>query len=165
VIPETLFLPRVVALLVLAWLSTPTSARAEEPFAHIVPLTEHASGQYYVHGTLSGGFETEFLVDTGSGYVALSKETFARIRRQPGTAYVREIVGAMANGKLVKVPIYQIEEIAIGEACRLRDVEVAVFPSGARDILGLNALRRLEPFAMQLSPPQLWLSECRGQRS
>jgi clan AA aspartic protease (TIGR02281 family) len=158
-------LPRLAPLLVLALLFGYVDAGAEEPFAHIVPLTEHASGQYYVHGTLSGAFETQFLVDTGSGYVALSKETFARIRRQPGTEYVREIIGAMANGKLVKVPIYQVEEIAIGEACRLRNVEVAVFPSGARDILGLNALRRLEPFAMQLSPPQLWLSECGEQRS
>jgi predicted aspartyl protease len=66
----------------------------------------------------------------------------------------------MANGKLLEAPVYRVAELAIGETCRLTDVEVAVLPSGARDILGLSALKRLGPFAMQMSPPQLWLSDC-----
>ena len=131
-----------------------------DPFDFAVPMQEHDSGQYYVHAVLSGGVETDFLVDTGSGYVALSKETFDKVRRQPGTEYQRDIVGAMANGRLMKVQIYRVAELAISDHCRLTDIEVAVFPSGARDILGLSALRRVEPFAMHFSPPELRLSGC-----
>lgn len=136
-----------------------------EQFAHVVPMQQHDSGQYYVLGVLSGGVETDFLVDTGSGYVALSKETFERVERSSGTEYVRDIVGAMANGRMMKVPIYRVAELAISGECRLENVEVAVLPSGARNILGLSALRRVEPFAMQLSPPQLWLSHCTAAAS
>lgn len=141
-------------------LLVPWLAAADEPFGYAVPLEQRESGQYYVHAVLAGGVETDFLVDTGSGYVALSKETFDRVRRTPGTKFVREIVGAMANGRLMKVPIYTVTELAISPHCRLADVEVAVFPSGARDILGLSALRRVEPFAMHFSPPELRLSSC-----
>lgn len=135
-------------------------ASAGEPFEHIVPLREHTSGQLYVEGVLSGGVETEFLVDTGSGYVALSKATFDRLRRHAPVEHVRDIYGEMANGKLLKVPVYRIGELSIGAACRLTDVEVVVLPSGARDILGVSALKRLEPFALEFSPPQLWVTDC-----
>jgi hypothetical protein len=66
----------------------------------------------------------------------------------------------MANGRLLKVPVYQVAELAISDHCRLTDVEVAVFPSGARDILALSALRRVKPFAMHFSPPELTLCGC-----
>ena len=138
--------------------STPSAAG--EPFEHIVPMREHASGQFYVAGVLGGDVATEFLVDTGSGFVALSKETFERLRRSAAVEPLREVFGTMANGKLLKVPMYRVAELAIGNTCRLTDVEVAVLPSGARDILGLSALKRLGPFALQMSPPQLWLTDC-----
>jgi len=134
-------------------------ARAE-PFGFVVPLEERESGHYYVHGALGEGVETDFLVDTGSGYVALSKETFDRVRHRPGTKHLRDIVGAMANGKLMKVPIYRLAELTISDDCHLQDVEVAVFPAGSRDILGLSVLRRVEPFAMHMSPPMLRVSTC-----
>lgn len=133
---------------------------AGEPFGHIVPLREHTSGQLYVEGVLSGSVETEFLVDTGSGYVALSRTTFDTLRRNAPVEHVRDIYGEMANGKLLKVPVYRIGELSIGAACRLTDVEVVVLPSGARDILGVSALKRLEPFALEFSPPQLWVTDC-----
>lgn len=139
---------------------TASFAAAGEPFEHIVPLREHTSGQLYVEGVLSGGVETEFLVDTGSGYVALSQKTFDRLRRHAPVEHLRDVLGEMANGKRLKVPVYRIEELSIGAACRLTNVEVAVLPSGARDILGLSVLKRLEPFALQVSPPQLWLTDC-----
>jgi clan AA aspartic protease (TIGR02281 family) len=122
-------------------------------------MQQEKSGNYYVHGVLGGGVETDFLVDTGSGYVSLSKRTFARVKGGEGTQYLRDIVGVMANGKLRKVRVYRIASLALG-ACVLADVEVAVFPGTARDILGLSALRRVEPFAMQLSPPMLLVSDC-----
>jgi predicted aspartyl protease len=146
-----------VALLLIAALP---AAGAE--LAHPVPMHQQESGNYYVHGVLSGGVDTELLVDTGSGYVALSKATFARVRNAPGTEFVRDIYGAMANGKFMKVPIYRIAELSLSAECVLTDIEVVVMPDGARDILGLSALRRLEPFAMRLSTPALLVSNCGG---
>lgn len=128
-----------------------------------MPLVEQDSGHYYVHGRIGGGIETDFLVDTGSGYVALSKATFDRVRARSPTAFVRLIVGVTADGGRLEVPIHRVAEIAIGE-CRIGDVEVAVLRSADRDILGLSALRRVEPFALTLSPPRLWLSDCDGRR-
>jgi clan AA aspartic protease (TIGR02281 family) len=136
----------------------PITASADR-FDHSVPMQQQKSGNYYVHGVLSDGVETDFLVDTGSGYVSLSKNTFSRLERQNGTEYLRDILGAMANGKVVKVPVYRVATLTLG-ACVLADVEVAVFPGSARDILGLSALRRIEPFAMQLDPPVLMVSDC-----
>jgi predicted aspartyl protease len=127
-----------------------------------VPMQQQKSGNFYVQGVLSDEVATEFLVDTGSGYVSLSKTTFSRLKDRPGTEYVREIVGAMANGELVRVPIYRIATLSLSEQCVLADVEVAVFPGTRRDILGLSALRRVEPFALRLSPPVLMVSGCRG---
>jgi predicted aspartyl protease len=130
-----------------------------EPFEHLVPMKQQASGNYYVTGHLPGAVEAELLVDTGSGYVSLSKSTFEKVKRTSGVEYLRDIYGAMANGRTMKVPVYRIATLSLGE-CELRDVEVAVFPGAARDILGLNALREVQPFAMQLEPPTLFLSNC-----
>ena len=100
------------------------------------------------------------LVDTGSGYVALTRATFARIKDLPGVTYLREITGSMANGKQLNVPVYRVASLKLGESCVLTDVEVAVMPGATRDILGLSALRKVEPFALQLEPPVLYLSSC-----
>ena len=132
-------------------------AAAAERFDLSVPMQQHASGNYYVHGVVGDGVETELLVDTGSGYVSLSKRTFARVRSE--AVRVRDVFGTLANGNVVKVPIYRVSKLVVG-TCRLEEVEVAVFPGAARDILGLSALREMEPFAMQLNPPELILSNC-----
>ncbi|MEQ8407527.1 MAG: retropepsin-like aspartic protease [Gammaproteobacteria bacterium] len=123
-------------------------------------LQQADSGNFYLHGTLDQTIETDMLVDTGSGYVSLSRKTFNRIRQLPGTEYARDIHGTMANGHTLRIPIYRVHELALGESCVLRDIEVAVFPGADRDILGLNALRRLQPFTMQMDPPALIASQC-----
>jgi clan AA aspartic protease (TIGR02281 family) len=144
--------------MIAALAALPMAASADR-FDHSVPMQQQKSGNYYVHGVLSDGIETDFLVDTGSGYVSLSKQTFKRVEGRAGTEYLRDIFGAMANGKVVKVPVYRVAKLTLG-ACVLADVEVAVFPGTARDILGLSALRKVEPFAMQLDPPLLMVSDC-----
>ena len=147
--------PRILLSLIAA---LPLAAVAER-FDHSVPMQQQKSGNYYVAGVLGDGVEAEFLVDTGSGYVSLSKRTFERVRAEPGTAHLRDIHGAMADGRVVKVPVYRIARLALG-GCVLEDIEAAVFPGAARDILGLSALRRIEPFALQLEPPVLIVSDC-----
>lgn len=137
------------------------SSAGAERFDHAVLLGQQKSGNYYVTVELEAGVGREFLVDTGSGFVALTRETFESVRKLPGTTHLRDITGALANGKTLRVPVYQIAMLRLGTNCVLEDVEVAVMPGSTRDILGMSALRRLAPFAMDLvSPPTLLFSNC-----
>lgn len=136
------------------------SAAAAERFTHSAEMRRVESGNYYVHGIFGTGVETDLLVDTGSGYVALTRGTFARIKDLPGVTYLRNIAGSMANGKQLNVAVYRVASLKLGDNCVLTDVEVAVMPGATRDILGLSALRKVEPFALQLEPPVLYLSSC-----
>ena len=146
----------VAALMAVASFGTARS----EPFAFHAEMHQVGSGVYYVDGSLGLGVETEFLVDTGSGYVALSPATFARVESLPGVRFLRRISGSMANGRTLEVPVYSVPLLEVGHGCLLRDVEVAVIPGSTRDILGLSALGKAAPFALQLAPPVLMLSEC-----
>jgi clan AA aspartic protease (TIGR02281 family) len=150
------------ATLLLLAICLPANVLADR-FSVSVAMQRHASGNYYVHGGFDDGTETDFLVDTGSGYVALTRDTFSHIRDLPGTEYLRDIPGATANGRIIKVPIYRVAELKLGDSCLLKAIEIAVLPQGTRDILGLSALRRLEPFALQLDPPELLVSQCSGK--
>jgi predicted aspartyl protease len=120
-----------------------------------IPLTSAATGTFYVKAGLSATVETELLLDTGSGYVSLSSKTFDRLMDGAEPEPERTITGILADGKSVAVPVYRIAELKLGNDCVLHDIEVAVFKHAARDILGLNALKQMQPFTMQLDPPQL----------
>ncbi|MDT0635610.1 retropepsin-like aspartic protease [Spectribacter hydrogenoxidans] len=136
------------------------TAVAAERFSHTASMQQVDSGNYYVHADFGNGVGAEFLVDTGSGYVALSRDTFKRLEGDTSIEYLRRITGRMANGELVTVPVYRVASLRLGGGCLLTDVEVTVMPGSKRNILGLSALRKAEPFAMQLSPPKLLLSNC-----
>lgn len=134
---------------------------AEEPsFGTRINMDQRSSGNVYVTGQFDDGVTTEFLVDTGSGYVTISKSVFRQISKQAGTEYLRTIRGALANGKVIKLPIYRVAHLSIGDQCELDNVEIAVMPGESNSILGINALRQKQPFAMQFDPPQLLLSNC-----
>lgn len=124
-----------------------------EPVA--IALEAAASGTFYVNASLNAAIETELLLDTGSGYVSLSRRTFERVTAGTRLQPERTITGILADGNAVSVPIYRIAELKLGSDCVLHDVEVAVFRNAARDILGLNALKQMQPFTLQLDPPQL----------
>ena len=141
------------------------AASAEEPFTRGIALEQKAVGTYYIHGSLGDGVETDLLVDTGSTYVALTRETFRKVKRRGGVTHLRDIRGSMASGRALNVSIYRVPALAIGDGCVLRDVEVAVVPGANRDILGLSALRQLQPFAMQMEPPRLLFSSCSPSQS
>lgn len=154
---ETSRLQRLTFLMCL--LTAPIFALASEPFSYQTPMTEVTSGSYYVEGKFGSGVQSDFLVDTGSGYVALTSATFRKLKRVSEVEFDRQISGRMANGKLVTVPVYRVAVFQLGD-CVLRDVEVTVLAGSDRNILGLSALRKVEPFAMRLNPPTLYLSEC-----
>jgi clan AA aspartic protease (TIGR02281 family) len=120
-----------------------------------IPLEAAATGTFYVKAGINAEVQTDLLLDTGSGYVSLSSRTFDRISAGTRPALERTITGILADGKSVSVPVYRIAELDLGAGCVLHNVEVAVFKNAARDILGLNALKQMQPFTLQLDPPQL----------
>lgn len=137
-------------------------ARADALSDLSLPLQQEGAGGYYVHGLLGGAVEADMLVDTGSSYVVLSGSTFDRLKREGQTVYQRTIRGATATGRVLDARVFLVSELALGDACVLRDVEVVAMPGAERDILGLSALRRLQPFALQFGPdaPTLTVSAC-----
>ncbi len=121
------------------------------------------SGNLYVHATLqneSAKTETEMLLDTGASYVALTKSTFEHLKQNREPRFSRYIFGAMANGKVEKIPLYFLDELKLAENCVLENIEIAVFPKADKNILGLNALSRLQPFTMQFTPAILSINHC-----
>lgn len=141
------------------FLAGPAATLADR-FDHSAVLERKPSGNYYVEVTMGAGATGDFLVDTGSGFVVLTEKSFRAVRDLPGTRRLRTINGAMANGKVQQVPLYRVAQLQLGDSCLLQDVEVAVIPGGTRNILGLSVLRRVAPFAMELSPPTLLFSDC-----
>lgn len=147
-----------IGLTIVSLMSSPASAEAIPEVS--LPLQQQGAGGYYVHGLLGGTVEADMLVDTGSSYVVLSGSTFARLKRQGHAVYQRTIRGATATGRVLDARVFLVSELALGEACVLQDVEVVVMPGADRDILGLSALRRLQPFALQFDPATLTVSAC-----
>jgi clan AA aspartic protease (TIGR02281 family) len=120
-----------------------------------IPLETAAAGTFYIKAGINAEIETDLLLDTGSGYVSLSRATFDRISAGSRPELERTITGILADGNSVSVPVYRIDELKLGANCVLHDIEVAVFRNAARDILGLNALKQMQPFTFQMDPPQL----------
>lgn len=126
-----------------------------------LPMWQQGAGGYYLSGVFSGGVRSDLLVDTGSSYVVLSRDTFTRLDRDRSTVFLRTVRGTTASGRVVEARVYSVSELALGEGCILRDVEAVALPGADRDILGLSALRRLQPFTLQFEPAALSVSGCR----
>ncbi len=129
-----------------------------------VPMRHGSAATYYVAGYVGGAGETEFMVDTGSGYVTINEVTLEALKDSDRAHYSRNLRGILADGRKLTVPVYVIRSLTIGENCRLRNVEAAVFPGATRQILGLSALKKAAPFTFSFDPPHLTLSNCpRGE--
>ena len=146
-----------VTLWVTAAMSVPV--RADES-VFSVPLEQQPSGAFYVRGTLAADVETDLLVDTGSTYVVLSLETFKALEKAGDALFKRHIHGATASGRRLKAKVYEISALAIGDRCVLEAVEAVVLPGSDRDILGLSALKRVQPFTFDLDPLALRFERC-----
>jgi predicted aspartyl protease len=129
-------------------------------FGTRIVMKEKAAATYYVPTRIEGAGEVELMVDTGSGYVTINEATLRELKRKGTARYVKQLQGILANGSELAVPVYTIAALNIGGNCRLRDVEVAVFPGDTRQILGLSALRKAAPFVFSVDPPSLVLSHC-----
>lgn len=126
----------------------------------MVSLKTIGTSTYYVDGYIEGFGDAPLLVDTGSGYSTISESTLTRLKRTGDAVYLKKLEGIMANGSKMIVPVYRISGLVLSGKCMIRDVEVAVFPSGTRQILGLSALRKVTPFTFSIDPPSLTLSNC-----
>jgi predicted aspartyl protease len=145
-----------VSLLVLA---TPAGVQAAD-FDFKIAMSQADSGNFYVKGRFGNEESTDFLVDTGSGLVILSEPAFKRIAVMAGSKPVSRKAARMADGRTKAINVYSVEQLVLGQSCRIGPLEVAVIPGATRNILGLSALNKAAPFAIYTSPPMLALSDC-----
>ena len=134
-------------------------AFADGATQHIEMITDSTSN-YYVTSFIDGAGQKSLLVDTGSGYSTISQNTLEVLREQGSAVYLRKLQGIMADGSRKFVSVYRIQGLNIGGNCYVKDIEVAVFPNGGREILGLSALGKVSPFTFSTEPPRLSLSHC-----
>lgn len=151
---------RIILVLVLALAGlTGGELRADDMDAPI-PLRQAASGGLYVTGRLAPDVQAEFLVDTGSGLVTISRSLMRQLDPEQRLEPVRRSAARLANGALQVIEVYRLEQLRIGAGCDLGPVEVAVLERDGRNILGLGALSHGAPFGFRFSPPTLLLSGC-----
>jgi len=129
-------------------------------FGTRIPMQEKSAATFYVSAHILGVGDTELMVDTGSGYLTINEGTLQALKRKDKARYIKKLQGVLANGSEMVVPVYTIGSVNIGGNCWLHDVEAAVFPGDARQILGLSVLRKAAPFIFSVDPPSLVLSHC-----
>jgi predicted aspartyl protease len=134
------------------------SAEGEESDV-TVPMYEKGMATYYVQAQIADLASSEFMVDTGSGYLTINERTLDALKARKQAQFVKELRAVLANGSELIIPVYTINEMRIG-ACVLRNVDAAVFPARTRQILGLSALNKTAPFTFSVDPPELLLSNC-----
>ena len=148
------FLKHVVALFVFA-------ASASSLAQTVVPLNANSGlSTYYLTVQVGGDLIEDYLVDTGAGFMTITDSTLAHLQERGQARFLRTIEGHLADGRVLKVPVYLLDEIVIGQTCVLREVEAAVLPGASRGLFGLSALRRTSPFEFSIEPPSLRLSNC-----
>jgi predicted aspartyl protease len=127
----------------------------------LVPLKPRSDlDTFYVSIGVAEDQAEDYLVDTGAGYMTITSETLKRLQQAGDATRVGELDGRMANGSVVRVPVYRLSEITVGQSCVLRNVEAAVLPGASRGLFGLSALRKASPFQFSVDPPFLTLSNC-----
>lgn len=125
-----------------------------------VPMHDKGAATYYVPVSIQGWGTGDFLVDTGASYMAINQAALDSLKASDRAEYVKQLIGTLADGGQIIVPVYRISSVTIGQSCILTNVEAAIFPGTTRNILGLSALRRAAPFQFSVNPPTLRLSGC-----
>lgn len=147
----------IAAMFVVATLLPTLSAAAD--FGVHLPMARAATGSYEVTGRFDGGLDATFLVDTGAGISVIEKKLLRVLKRQGTVSHSRRIAARFANGRVETVEVYRVDGLTLGTGCSVGSIELAVM-SGGGNILGLNALEKLAPFALHVSPPALAVSGC-----
>ena len=137
-----------------------SAVAAAETTKQIIPMQIENQNTFYVNSSIEGAGLTSLLVDTGAGYSTITEKTLRELQKTGNAVYLKKLQGVLADGSIRKVSVYRISAINIGQNCQIRDIEVAVFPSGTREILGLSTLSKVAPFTFSIDPPSLSLSNC-----
>ncbi len=125
-----------------------------------IPMHSKGTVTYYVSGYINNTVASDFLVDTGSGYVTINTSTLKKLNQDGGAEFVKKISAVMADGSETVVSVYRLATLKLSDSCIIQDVEAAVMPGSTPNILGLSALKKVAPFSMSMSPPSLTLSGC-----
>lgn len=136
------------------------SSSAEEIARFEVPMQNQGASTFYVNSTIHGSEECLMLIDTGSGHSVINETTLASLKASGNANFIKNLRGVMADGSSKIVPLYRISAITIGDSCVIRDVEAAVLPNNARQILGISTLQKAAPFGLSFDPPTLSLTGC-----
>jgi predicted aspartyl protease len=123
-------------------------------------MHEKGAATYYIFGHISGYGDTEFMVDTGSGYTTINENTLKILSANGDATYLKKLKGILADGTEKVVPVYRLSTLKLGAHCELHDIEAAVFPGNTRHILGLNTLKKTGSFTLSFEPPTLTLDTC-----
>lgn len=126
-----------------------------------IPMSSGGASTFYVQGQLGDLESTGFMVDTGSGYTTINQASLDQLNERNLANYERDLIGILADGSELRVQIYRISRLDLGDGCVMEDVEAALFPA-KRQILGLNVLNRAAPFIFSVDPPELVLSHCKA---
>jgi hypothetical protein len=137
-----------------------TAPAMANDFNFDLPMHLKGASTFYISGRIGDMPQADFMVDTGSSYMTINEQTLADLRLTEDPVYQRDLYGILANGDRMRVPVYTVSSVQLGDGCRLEDVEVAVFPGNTRQILGLSVLLKAAPFVFSTNPPQLQLSNC-----
>ncbi|WP_116367588.1 retropepsin-like aspartic protease [Parahaliea mediterranea] len=149
------------SLLAFSLLALSLPARALD-FPVELPLARSGAGTLTINAEV-GGQRADFLVDTGAGMVTISRELFESLEDTGELREVRRVALRLANNRVKAVPVYAVAHFRLGLHCDLGPLEVAVLGSGSRNLLGLSALTRAAPFALDPRSPTLFLSQCSGE--
>ncbi len=134
---------------------------AAEGTSQTVPMQERGASTYYIPGFIDGYGDTEFMVDTGSGYTTINEQTLSVLKTNGKAVYSKQLIGILADGTEKVVSVYRISSLSLGGKCELSNVEAAIFPGKTRQILGLNALRKVGQFTFSFEPPSLSMEHCK----
>jgi len=125
-----------------------------------IPMHTRGTVTYYVSGFINNTVSSDFLVDTGSGYVTINSKTLEKLNQRSGTEFVKKISAVMADGSEKVVPVYRLASLRLGDGCVIQNIEAAVMPGAMPNILGLSALKKAAPFSISMAPPTLTLTGC-----
>lgn len=143
-------------LLLLVFIAMNVSADSE----HIIPMVRHDAATFYINVEIADQISEEFVIDTGSSHVTITRATLTKLLEKEQATFVRFMTAVLADGSNIDLPIYRVSSLNIGGNCRFENIEVAVIDGDTRCVLGLSVLSRAAPFTFHIEPPQLQLSNC-----
>lgn len=127
---------------------------------YLIPMVQHDAATFYITVEIADQLSEEFVIDTGSSHVTITRETLSQLLEKNQATFVRSMTAILADGSNIDVPVYRVSSLNIGGHCRFENIEVAVIEGDTRCVLGLSVLSLAAPFTFHIEPPQLQLSNC-----